>query len=110
MPLAKVSWAMYPEPQRHVEVAAQVPMKAFDFAFGLGAIWTTKAWDESITLGKIEKSGLPAVMSLCIRITRIDNGLGVVVQNLPRNSSPSISDFASAGRKQPRSGRSAECV
>lgn len=66
----------------HVGDIAQ-PLEDLDFAFGLGAIGLTQAWNKTCPLGEIPQPGMKAVLLLTVGVALAHHGAHVVIEHLP---------------------------
>ncbi|AOI42285.1 hypothetical protein WG70_22010 [Burkholderia oklahomensis EO147] len=72
--------------QRHIEVTAQIAVESLDLALGLRTVRLAQPGQEAVPLGQVEQPGVPAVVTIAIRIAFDNDGLGVVVKDLARNA------------------------
>ena len=65
-------------------------MKPLDLPFGLGAIWSTELDLHTVMLGEVEQRGVVAVQAFAVRIALDDDRLGIVGQNVRRNTAEEL--------------------
>lgn len=72
--------------QRRDEAALQITIKAFHFAFSAGSVGSAGASNKTIILRHSQQLSIPPVTAFTVSIALDHDGLGIVEQNLLRDS------------------------
>jgi hypothetical protein len=72
--------------QRHQEASLEIAVEAFDLALSLGPVGPANPRHKPVNLGHAQRSRMPLMLSVAVRVTFDDDALGIIKQHMFGNA------------------------